>query len=462
MTKKIKLKLAVLSLIGAALITSGFSCKKAQPPLEPITINYWRVWDNASDIGPIIAAYNQLHPNITINYRKLRYEEYEAEMLNAFADNRGPDILSIHNTWVAKYQPRLAPMPSRISMPYQYVQGTLKKELVTEYRDTPIPSAADVKRKFLDVVYEDAVRYGTSADGQGGQFIYGLPLSVDPMVLYYNRELLNNAGIPNPPRTWQEFQTDVIALTKLDTEGNIIQAGAALGAANNVNRSADILSLLMMQNGTKMTSGNSATFDQIPAEQAGRSMAPGVEALLFYTDFASPEKTVYTWNEKMPNSRDAFVRGQVAFYFGYSYDRSYIKTQGPKLDFDIAAMPQIQSNLPINYASYWLESVAKYSKYQSEAWDFILFATAAENVTSYLDVARKPTALRELVAKQQENDEMEVFAAELLTTKSWYRGKNANNAETALKEAITKIITGQGEPTVVLNQAVSQVNLTYN
>ena len=327
---KTNIKLFSLFLLLVLITTAGFSCKyvgkEVQEAMQPITLTYWRVWDDEDAFGDIIAAYQAIHPNITIQYRKLRYEEYEKTLLDALAEDRGPDIFSIHNTWVNQYKSKIAPLPDQIKMAYQVTKGTIKKETITELRTLPTLSLRALKNDFVDAVYADAVW----PDNAGQDRIYGLPLSVDTLALFYNRDLLNNAGIPEPAKYWDQFQQDVQKLTIQDKQGNFVQSGAAMGASANVSRSFDLLSILMMQNGAQMTDNyNNVYFHQVPAGQK-KQTAPGEEALIFYTDFASPAKIVYSWNETMPNSLDAFNQGKTAMFFGYAYNLPAIQ---PKIEF---------------------------------------------------------------------------------------------------------------------------------
>ena len=72
--------------------------------------------------------------------------------------------------------------------------------------------------------------------------------------MFYNKDLFNTAGIATPPKTWDEFISVIRKLSAKDKFGNLTKSGAAIGAADNVNNAADILSLLMMQTGAKMIS----------------------------------------------------------------------------------------------------------------------------------------------------------------------------------------------------------------
>jgi ABC-type glycerol-3-phosphate transport system substrate-binding protein len=76
-----KSKIFALFLIFSFIITSGFGCKSPSAEVkkasEPITLTYWRAYDDADAFAEIFSAYEALHPNVNIEYKKFRYEEYE-------------------------------------------------------------------------------------------------------------------------------------------------------------------------------------------------------------------------------------------------------------------------------------------------------------------------------------------------------------------------------------------------
>jgi len=421
---KKRLNLKILLLIIILLMSSGFRCKCVSPDvkdqLKPITINYWGVWNDRSDIADLIDAYRQIHPNITINYKKFRYEEYERLLLDAWAEGRGPDIFSIHNTWVSKYEPKIAPLPKKIEMPHISYRAPLpgckkKTEEIIEIKDTPILRISDIEKKYTKTVYKDVIL----GDPKHGYAIYALPLSLDILALFYNVDLLDKNNIPFPPDSWDEFIEDVRLLTRIDIDQNIIQAGAALGAYSNIERAFDIISLLFLQNG--------ADLNNIWGTRAQ-------EAMSFYLDFANPQKEVYSWNNEMVNSLDAFVEGKLAFFFGYSYHIEEIKSKSPNLNFAISTVPQVNVSDPVNYANYWVETVYKKSEYSKEAWDFILFLSQEENLKKYLKETKQPAAIRGLMESQLDDPEVGPFASQVLTADSWHGYKNFNLLEDAFGE----------------------------
>lgn len=452
MSKKYYLLVALLLII----ITSGFKCGGPPEGLtigapKPVTLNYWKVFEESFNMSELIGLYQQIYPHVTINYRNLTAEEYEDELIKSFAEDRGPDIFSIHTTWIGEYKNLIQPLPNSISVPIAVQKGTIKKETFTELQQKKTLTLRDMKILFPDIVTDNQV-INTQ--------VYGLPLSIDTLVLFYNRDLLNNAGIPIPAQNWNQFRDQVVQLTSQDFQGNIIQSGAAIGTADNIDRSIDILSLLMMQNGTIMTDDRGfATFSKVPPGFT-RGVQPAVEALNFYNSFALPSKQVYTWNNFMPSSLEAFMAGKTAFFFGYSYHIPIIKAQAPKLNFEVTQAPQIGN--PVNVANYWVETVAKKSKHIDEAWNFILFITTNQEANKlFLAKSRKPTALRALIKEQSDDLDLAPFANQLLTAKSWYKGKDAQAAEEIFKTMIRDNLTGILTTEKIIGLGNSRINQTY-
>ncbi len=468
-------KAILVIVLVLVLIFGGYfsfkSLKVLQSPevvksMRPITLNYWRVYDGPDVFAPIIAKYNAIHPYIKIKYKKLRYDEYEQELLEAFATDRGPDIFSIHNTWVGKYKSKelITPLPPKITMAYPVVKGAIKKEVVSELRTIKSLNSRDIENKYIDVIYDDIVyRKVNKSTKQVTYDIYGLPLFVDTLAMYYNKDLLNNAGITSPSAYWnRKFQQDVKKLTKQDVKGNIIQSGVALGGSDNIERFSDILTVLMMQNGTEMISEKGKVlFHAIPESFKDRSYNPGIEAVRFYTDFANPGKEVFSWSPDISNSIDLFADGKLAMLFAYSYHLPVIKAKNPKLNFNISKLPQIEGNEQnVNFANYWLEVVSNKSKNKDAAWNFVQFISSEEQAKLYIDKTKKPTALRSLVNGQLDDLEIGVFVDQVLTAKSWYRGNNALAAEEYIGEIIDSVSSTQEDIKSIVGLAAKKVQQT--
>ncbi len=454
-------------LVGVVLVTTGAGCfgggtSTGTASTAKITLKYWRVFDTDDTMKGIIDGYRKLHPNISIDYKIFRPEEYETELIKALARGEGPDMFSVHNDKLGEFKDLLTPMPPTLNVSYLVTKDTLRKETVLEAREEATPSQKAFKQNYIDAVASDVIiDYQPNEDTAVAPRIFAVPFAVDTLALFYNKALLNAAGIAEPPKNWDEMLADVPKLTKIDAAGKITQSGAALGTSDNVESVADIMSVLMMQNGTPMEDDRGrVAFDTVP-QGTPQDVQPGLDAVRFYTDFANPTKQVYSWNSDFPASREAFANGQAAFYLGYSFDVPLIESAAPKLDYGIAPLPQIAGGKQVNFANYWAEGVSKTSKNADYAWNFLLYAANGDNVKSYLSTAKKPTALRTLISDQLEDETLGVFSSQLLTAETWYHGADADAMVRAFKNLADTILGGTNEPEKALGEAARVVGQTY-
>ncbi len=433
-----------------------------------IELDVWGVVDDVDVYQEIFNDYRVLHPNVSIRYRRLRLEEYESELVNALAEDRGPDVFLIHNTWVGKYLPKIEPMPAETQVAVRRVVGTVRKQEVYQLETNRSMSLRDYKNDFVDGAVRDTVRrVDVSEDPNTKQVeerIVALPLSVDTLGMYVNRDLLNAAGVATVPDTWGGFQEVVPQIARVDTQGQLIQYGAALGTAYNVERATDILTVLMMQNGAQMSlDDGTPVFHQIPsALQSVREEPPAYQAVSFYTDFANPIKEVYTWDADQPNSLEAFVQGRLAFFFGYSYHLPTITSRAPKLNLGIAELPQIAGNPTVNFANYWAFTVSKKSDDSDVAWNLLNFMVQPEEMQKYLDAAERPAARRSLLPGQYEDENVGVFASQALTSRTWYLGDDPDTMESALEVMVDTVLRGTEEIPQAVRTAQQKVSQTIN
>jgi multiple sugar transport system substrate-binding protein len=428
-------KIISTSLFFIILLGSGFGCKglssTEQASITPVTLNYWTVYGNTTELQRMAAEYSALHSYITINIRQLQYEEYQDKLVNALADDVGPDIVSMHVRDLRKHLTRLSPEPATTKVFNVKVEQGFNKQTIITPEINALPTLTSIKNNYIQTVAEDV--------GIANK-IYGLPLAIDTMALYYNKDLLDQAGVATPPSNWTEFVEAIKQSTKLDpNDPNIIlQSGAALGTSKNIDNASDIYALLLMQKGITIIDGQAVTF----AENDNQAqLNPAVDSLRFYTDFARSDKDTYTWNDQMGNAFEQFVRGRSVFYIGFSFDYNRIKARAPQMNLALTPMIQLSPEAPVNIASYWVESVTKKSKHQNEAWDFIRFLSLPDNIKKYSAVAFTPSALR-VHNKDQKNEEnpLSPFALQVLQSKNWYRGKNSSEAKNAFGNLISEYL----------------------
>jgi ABC-type glycerol-3-phosphate transport system substrate-binding protein len=436
-------------------------CNRSQKPQEKKRVlKYWRIEDKKEDLEPLFEAFKKTHPNVDFEYRQLRKEDYENELLNALAEDKGPDLFNIPNTWMKKYLPKLEPAPQFVN--YVQMDSDNKengKLIVSKVRNI---NKSDLINNYVDQVYKDVVWTMLNLKtNQEEENIYGIPFALDILSLYYNEDILKGAKLANPALTWSEFQKHVIKITKIDKKNNILLSGGAIGCGENVNYSVDILSLLMMQNGAEMTMGNTVAFHLIPKTLSNRRYPPGLEALQFYIQFSDPTLESYTWNEDMVESLDAFITGQTAYYFGYARDRDILRKRAPKLNFQVVQAPVISGGKNISMANYFVECVSKKSFNRELAWEFLYFAMRPQNNELYIDKTKRPTVLRGLINEQLKDKKAEPFVRQVLVAQSWYKGADYPKAREYMIDMINKARKGNIELKEILSHSAAKVTSTY-
>ena len=446
-----RFKLRIILLLFIFFISSGLGCKgtdKEVKDFKPVTLEYWGVWDTKEQLSSIIEGFQASHPAIKIKYRNFNYDEYEMELLEAWADDRGPDLFLIPVTWLREYEHRLEPIPRSVKIPTKEVVGTIKKETITVMKEYGTISLRDLKNRFVETVFEDVV-----INGQ----IYGLPYYLDSLVTFYNEDILTMAGIPEPIRDFHDLIDQAPKLTKVDTEGNVIQGAVALGAADNIPRFFDILFNIMMLNGV--------TLEPFYLDEEG--MEKFVQTLGFYMDFTKPGKASYSWDKDLPNAFEQFINGKLAYFFGYSYHADELRKRGVQFDWNVVNFPQTRGSEGTKYyANYWVNVVAKKSKNTDVAWSFIDATASQKIVEGYLNDNNKPTALKGLIEKQLEDDDVYIFTSQVLTADNWYKGYDIATAEKYTADLINDILNGEiylgPEAVDLLNVFVQRINNTYH
>jgi multiple sugar transport system substrate-binding protein len=398
---------------------------------QQVTLQFWGTFDDLSFYDSAISAFQKVYPNVKIIYKSFPFEDYEKELVNSFAAGTGPDIWLMHNTWLPKHADKIQPLPQQV----------LKGE------KNPLFTIKDFQDQFLDV---------TLADLTQNSQIYALPIYVDTLGLYYNKDLFNTAGIASPPATWDEFNNDVKKLTTIDQRGNIVKSGAAIGTAENINRSTDILMLLMLQSGVQMTDSahRNATFSQ---QVGGQNV--GETALQYYTSFADPAKSVYAWNGQQHYSIDAFTEGNVAMMFNYSHQIATLRSKSARFNFGIAPVPQITGTpVAVNFANYWAPTVSKQSANPVVAWKFLVYLSSTQGAALYVNASDRPSARRDLIEQQKNDPDLGVFAVQALSARSWYQIDNSA-IETIFAEMIDNVNFGRMSVRDALDAAESKVNV---
>lgn len=405
------------------LVVLGFTIlPRFNKSSEPVTLNYWGLWEPISVMQSVIAEYESANPNVKINYSMQSPRNYRTRFLASANQANPPDIVRIHNTWLPMLKNDLSPAPESV---------IALSELTNYY---PI-----VSQNFVS----------------GGK-LYALPMGIDGLALLYNEDIFQEAGA-TPPSDWNTLRKLAFDLTITNPDTGIIErAGVALGTTNNVEHWSDILGLLILQN-----SGNPGK----PSEEAVQ------DALTFYTIISTQDKS---WDSTQPNSVYAFATGTVAMILAPSWQISEIQAINPDLNFKVVPAPVLPS-ANFAWATYWAEAVPISSKNPTEAWKFIKYLSTPDVLqkmyagASQIRAMGEPYPLSSMSSTLANDPLAGAYVTQAPNYKSWYMASRTyddginDQLNKYYEDAINGINNGSTVGSILkpLDEGVTQLLLKY-
>lgn len=145
-------------------------------------IRFWAVGREGEAAAELIQPFREQYPQIDVEIQKIPGTAAHEKLLTAYAGDTLPDVCQLGNTWVPEFAALDALHP------------------LDEYvRQSSVVVAGDYFAGFLE------------ANRIGGT-LYGLPWYVDTRLLYYRRDLLQQAGFDSPPQTWDQWSHMLAAI----------------------------------------------------------------------------------------------------------------------------------------------------------------------------------------------------------------------------------------------------------
>ena len=400
----------VLAIFGVSLVAGliVLATTKTKKTGTGVSVVIWGTVP-ATDFNDAISDLTQGGNGLKITYVEKRAESFDQELLENLARAGGPDVILLSQDLILRHTDKIAPI-SYDSMPLR------------TFRDTFIQEG----ELFL------------SGDG-----ITAMPFAVDPLVMYWNRDLLTNQGIAKPPATWDEFLTMTPRLTVKDKSLNILRSAVALGEFRNITNAKEIVSALLLQTGNSIVS---------VAPDNGRfisTLAPAslssIGAINFYTDFANPVKPNYSWNRSLPSSRDLFAAGNLVFYFGFASESSKIRNKNPNLNFDLTFFPQPKSaDVIVTFGKMWGLALLRNSRNAADALSDIMAITSAGPVARWSGGTGLPPVRRDMLTASPSDPYQSVFYNSAVRSRGWF-DPNPSRSALVFQNMIESITSGESE-----------------
>jgi len=310
----------------------------------------WRTQDK-DGYEKIIAQFEKEHPNIKIDFEPFESTEYNNIVNNALVSGTGPDIIQLR--------------------PY----------------DKSIPDNGDlVALDDLKGMENISDEFKNAAKGSDGK-IYGMPLSLNNAVIFYNKDLFSNNNIP-VPTTWEKL---IEASKKLKDKGivPIAQSGKA----------AYLLSLLHSVIGPSAYGGN----DFVNAILKGKTNFKDqkfVESVKRMKELSKyfPKDFVGITDD---DAKALFYTGKAGMYINGDYRLEEFKEENP--DLPIGVVPGLaleDGGKPL--VTTWVDgsyAIVKASKHQKEAKVFMEYLASKEFGQLFTDTFNRVSAINGVAPK---------------------------------------------------------------
>jgi len=391
----------------------------------------WGTFPLNSDFSDVIADFNKSYKDIfSISYVFHDPKTFDNEIVEALASGRGPDILLLPDELVMRHSDKI--------------------ELI---------SYARFPQNTFSSMFIQAAEIYMRKDG-----LAALPFAVDPMVMYWNRDLFNNASIAVPPKYWEEFLTLTPKLTKRNSKSlELTQSAVSFGEFSNVKNAKELLSMLFLQVGNPIVEyEKNAPVSRLASNGKLSTPVPDqsiVSALRFFMDFADPSKSIYTWSKARGNSLDEFIDGNLAIHFDYASEYQNIKLKNPHLNFAIANVPQPKNTAAeVTTAKVYGLSVLKTSKNKPTAFVAVTkLLTDAQPAKKFADAFGLPPVRRDQLVNKPSDEAFFIFYDAAIRARTWLDPK-PSATDRIFSSMIDKISSGYAPSDTALEAAHTELN----
>lgn len=412
---------AIAGIAGIAFLANMKADNNEEVKVYGDSVEMWGTLESSAVSSALLSVgENDEEFSKVVQYRQFDERSFENEIVNAIADGNPPDLILMPHDLIVTFRTKL------FAVPFETIpQSTFRTD------------------------YIDGAQVFMLSDG-----IYGVPLAVDPLVLYYNRDLFANEGIASPPKTWETLLNDSVPrLTKTDNRRNLIQSAIGMGEYMNVRNAKEILSLLLIQAGATIVEEQSGRYMVTLETKRTEGPPPAQSALNFYTQFASPSSNAFTWSRSQQFDRNAFIAGKLAMYIGFQSEQKAIEDGNPNLNIDIVRVPQAEGATALrNYGTFYGLAIPKTSNNVVGAYTAAMRIAAPENAATVARLLKVTPVLRSLYGQANDNLYGKIFEESALICRGWL-DPAPKETKGVFKKMVEEVTFGRGDAVSAISEA---------
>ncbi|MBW4444041.1 MAG: ABC transporter substrate-binding protein [Plectolyngbya sp. WJT66-NPBG17] len=259
--------------------------------------------------------------------------------------------------------------------------------------------------------------------------VYGIPKDFSTLALFYNSTALKNAGITQPPKTWDELRKAAKKLT-IEKNGKVEQYG--MGVVPELPRQTFMIKAF---GGKLVDRNNYASF----------ASPNGLEGLQLVIDQYRRDRTAAQASDVGANSNsESFGQGRVAMTLDGAWAIPYLKETFPNLKFQTAEVPKINDRqgtmlYTVAYVMNWQ------SKQKEASWKLIQFLTNESGMKTWANQGVALPSRRSVLAgmKYDRNPIYSPFVSGAKYGTIWQAGETLPTIMTSFNNQFVSALLGQ-------------------
>lgn len=359
---------------------------------------YWETVKHQEILGQEIKKFNESQDQLTVEAKYVPFADFKKQLSIGASAAELPDIVIIDGPDHASYASMgiFADLTGKVD--------------VSQYYDGPIASC--------------------TLEGK----LFGVPFGSNCLSLYYNEDMLKEAG-QKVPETWDELKITAKALTKENV------SGFAFSGVQNEEGTFNFMPWLWSTGDDSLTINNEN----------------GIKALSFVGDLVKEgcmSKEVINWTQG--DVMNQFISGNVAMMINGPWQVPTIRQQAPNLKWNVALIPKDNQFSSVlggeNFAIIENKNI-------DASLEFVKFVTSKDEVKSYIDGFGYIAARRDVADAQFSDDlVMKKFAEQMKYAKP--RGPHPSWPEIsdAISLAFNQVITETSTPQQAAEEAQSKID----
>lgn len=300
----------------------------------PVTLNVWGGYPEMDAVYKKAGeAYTAAHPNVTFTVFSTDLRGFEQKLTTALPSNTAGDVVIRTSNFLARFidQGLLAPVPDDIA-------------------------ATITADRYIDTVLTDSSYKGK---------VVGVPLFSSGSALYYNTDMLAEAGLSGPPTSMDQIWEYAKKLAKVDASGNVTRSGMSLRISGQGSGVAEKFWILLLQYGHEIVKETS------PGHYAADYNGPdGAKLLQLYVDSLQNKLD----SPNIDHDAKAFETKATAMFAREPWVVADIATNAPDLVGHYGSISLPTADLGATETMFVPTSAPN----APCSWDFIRFLTAQE------------------------------------------------------------------------------------